>query len=168
MALTQPKMINLERWKGSESEQMIFFTRVSEGETPKVLCKIQELPYNALMRHIRATPGLLAEYRSALQTWVEALAHETVEIADGVEGTEEAAKVAAAKLRCDTRFRIAAKLFREEFGEDVKPALTVNLNLGDVAREIRELEARLGIGAIEGEKVEVLPAAVEAEKIEAS
>lgn len=137
----------LERWKSAPSEQSAFFQRIAEGETPKAICKAQDLPYAALMRHVRGTPTLLGEYKAALQAWVEALAHETVEIADATEGTEEAAQVAAAKLRCDTRFRIAAKLFREEFGEDVKPALTLNLSVGDVVREIRELEARLGIGA---------------------
>lgn len=122
--------------------------RIADGETPKDICVAQELPYSALMRHVKGTPALTAEYRSALETWVESLAHETVKIADDVEGAKEASEVAAAKLRCDTRFRIAAKLYREMFGEDVKPAFSVTLNVGDLSREIRELEGRLGIGRV--------------------
>jgi hypothetical protein len=140
------KMARFDEWKSSPSEQGQFMQRVAEGETPKAVCEAMGLPYSATMRHLKSTPALYSEYRSALETWVESLAHQTVTIADDVEGTEEASKVAAAKLRCDTRFRLAAKLYREMFGEDVKPNVSVTLNLGDVAREIRELEARLGIG----------------------
>lgn len=140
------KLEEFEHWKEDGASQALFMQRVSEGnDTPKEICEAMGLPYSATMRHIKGTPPLFAEYRSALETWVEALAHETVTIADGVQGTDEAAQVAAAKLRCDTRFRLASKLYREMFGEDVKPALNVNISLGDVSREIRELEARLGI-----------------------
>jgi hypothetical protein len=140
------KMARFDEWKASTGEQGQFMQRVAEGETPKAVCEAMGLPYSATLRHVKSTAALYAEYRSALETWVESLAHETVTIADDVEGAEEASKVAAAKLRCDTRFRLAAKLYREMFGEDVKPNVSVTLNLGDVAREIRELEARLGIG----------------------
>lgn len=155
------KLVRLDEWKGSESSQATFMQRVSEGETPKDVCEAMGLPYSATMRHVKATPALHAEYRSALETWVESLAHETVEIADGIEGTEEASHVAAAKLRCDTRFRLASKLYREMFGEDVKPNVAVNISLGDVSREIRELEARLGVGALpQPVVIESLPAPV--------
>jgi hypothetical protein len=140
------KLVALEQWKSAPSEQLAFMQRVAEGETPKAVCEAMGLPYSATMRHMKSTPALHAEYRSALETWVEALAHETVTIADGVSGAEEASAVAAAKLQCDTRFRLAARLYREMFGEDVKPNVSVTLNLGDVSREIRELESRLGIG----------------------
>lgn len=142
------KLIAFDAWRAEENEQRVFMQRVAEGESPKKICEAMGLPYSMLMRHVRATPALFVEYRSALETWVEALAHETVKIADDVEDAAEASHVAAAKLRCDTRFRIAAKLYREMFGEDVKPSVSVTLNVGDLTREIRELEARLGIGAL--------------------
>jgi hypothetical protein len=44
------------------------------------------------------------------------------------------------------------------FGEDVKPNVSVTLNLGDVAREIRELESRLGIGLQAPRLIEAEPA----------
>lgn len=147
------RLDNFERWKGSAPEQAVFMQRVADGETPKAICEAQELPYSALMRHVKAAPALTAEYRSALETWVESLAHETVKIADDVEDAQEASEVAAAKLRVDTRFRIAAKLYREMFGEDVKPAFSVTLNVGDISKEIAALEGRLGIGRV----IEMLP-----------
>lgn len=144
------KLVRLDEWKLAPAEQLEFMRRVAEGDTPKVICEALGLPRSATMGHIKATPLLAAQYRSALETWVEALAHETVQIADDTEGAEDAAAVAAAKLRCDTRFRLAAKLYREMFGEDVKAAVQVNVNLGDIAREIRDLEQRLGIGQAAG------------------
>lgn len=149
------KLVALESWKASAGDQSAFMQRVSEGEAPKAIADAQGLPHSLLMRHIKSTPVLYADYRAALETWVEALAHETVALADGVAGAEEGAQVAAAKLQVDTRFRLASKLYREMFGEDVKAPVNVNISLGDVAREIRELEARLGIG---------LPAAIPAPK----
>ena len=145
------KLVAFEQWRSGLGEQSAFMQRVAEGEPPREICAKQGLPYSMLMRHVKATPGLYAEYKAALETWVEALAHETVALADGVKGAEEAATVAAAKLAVDTRFRLASKLYREMFGEDVRAPLAVVVNLGNVAEEIRSLEARLGIGgAIEG------------------
>lgn len=150
------KLEMLEMWKVDGESQGEFMRRVSEGETPRVICEALRLPYSRTMELIKSRPELKALYAGALETWVESLAHETVAIADGVAGSEEGATVSAAKLRVDTRFRLAAKLYREMFGEDMKPAAVVNISLGDVAREVRELEARLGIGRAEG----VLPEAV--------
>ncbi len=150
------KLEALEVWKSAPADQMAFMARVAEGEPPKKICEAHGLPYSALMKHLKATPSLLAEYRSALETWVEALAHQTIELADGVAGSEDAAAVSAAKLAVDTRFRLASKLYREMFGEEVRAPVTVNLNLGDMAREIRELEAKLGVAL--PKPVEALPA----------
>jgi hypothetical protein len=149
------KLVAFEAWKLCEADQVVFMQRVAEGETPKAICEAMGLPRSYVLGYVKSTPVLCAQYRAALETWVESLAHETVKIADDVEGAEEASEVAAAKLRCDTRFRLASKLYREMFGEDVKPTVSVNISLGDVGREIRELEARLGIGE---RVVEALPA----------
>lgn len=153
------KLARFDEWKADAAGQAAFMHRIAEGETPKAVCDAMGLPRSYLMQYVKATPALAAQYRSALETWVEALAHETVQIADDTEGAEDAATVAAAKLRCDTRFKIASKLYREMFGEDVKPTLSLTLNVGDVTREIRDLEARLGIGRVmDAELVETLPA----------
>jgi hypothetical protein len=152
------KFVRLEAWKRDEQAQREFMQRVAEGSAPRKVCDEMGLPRSMTLEYVKTTPDLQARYRSALETWVEALAHETVEIADATEGTEEASHVSAAKLRCDTRFRLAAKLYREMFGEDVRPVLAVNISLGDVAREVRELEARLGITA---PSAGMLPAPVE-------
>jgi hypothetical protein len=156
------KLEMFEDWKTDALAQGEFFQRLAEGETPKEICKQQRLPYSMFMDYVKANPELKARYASALETWVESLAHETVAIADGVAGETEGASVSAAKLRVETRFKLASKLYREMFGEDMKPAVAVNISLGDVAREIRELEERLGIGM----KVsEALPVVVEGEAV---
>lgn len=156
------KLDAFEEWRSDDGSQRVFMQRVAEGEAPKKVCEAMGLPHSILMRHVKSTPALYSEYRSALETWVEALAHETVAIADATNGAQEASEVAAAKLRCDTRFRLAAKLYREMFGEDVKPTIALTLNVGDVTREIRELEARLGIGV----SAPVAPAALPAPEVQ--
>lgn len=99
------------------------------------------------------------KYDSALKVLTDAMAFEAIRIADDADPE----KVAKAKLRVDVRVRTAARWDRERYGEREAPQLTVNVSLLDVAREIRELEAKLGLPAIEGEKVvESLPAPVDA------
>jgi len=150
----------LEEWRGDVASQGGFMRRGAEGETPRGICGAMRLPYSRTMEVIKTRPELKALYAGALETWVESLAHETVAIADGVAGSEEGAEVSAAKLRVDTRFRLASKLYREMFGEDLKPAAVVNISLGDVAREVRELEERLGL-----RKAEVAGVVVDADTI---
>lgn len=130
-----------EQWKLDERSWEEFFHRVADGETVQEFCASKSLAYSLVARHIAQTPLLKAQYDTALQLWGDALAQESVGIVDGA--TPET--VSVRKLRAETRLRLAGKLDRERYGERDRPAVAVNISLGDVSREIRELEARLGI-----------------------
>jgi len=106
-------------------------------------------------RHVAGTPALNAEYENALAIWADALAQETLAIADETRGAQEATVVAAAKLRAETRMRLAGKWDRKRYGERDAGLVQVNVSLGDTAREIIELEARLGIR--DGERLPAEP-----------
>lgn len=143
-----------EQWKLDERSWEEFFHRVADGETVQEFCTSKSLAYSLVARHIAQTPLLKAQYDTALQLRGDALAQETIGIVDGATPETTAVK----KLQAETRLRLAGKLDRERYGERERPAVAVNISLGDVAREIRELETRLGI-ALGGPVVaEQLPA----------
>lgn len=146
-----------EEWKADPRSWSELLQRVAEGETLPEVCKSKGLAYSLIAKHIAETPLLKAEYDAALQIWGDALAQETVKIAD--DATPET--IGPAKLQVDTRLKVAGKLDRERYGERERPAVAVNISLGDVAREIRELETRLGIGLPSVTVVEQLPAPAE-------
>lgn len=142
-----------EEWKADERSWEEFFHRVADGETVQEFCASKSIAYSVVAKHIAQTPLLKAQYDTALQLRGDALAQETIEIVDGA--TPET--VSVAKLKAETRFRMAGKLDRERYGERDRPAVSVNISLGDVSREIRELESRLGIGLQAPITIEQLP-----------
>lgn len=144
------------------------FALLTDADSPKTLPEIAKLwrvPRGKFVEWF--TTQHRATYDSALKVLTDQLAFDALKIADGVEGEEEAAKVAAAKLRIDTRLRTAARWDRERYGEKESPMAVINLSLGDVSKEIRELEERLGISGALPAPVPALPSAdvVDAETI---
>lgn len=152
-----------EAWKADALSASLLVQRVAEGETLKDICASMGVAYSLVARHVAGTPALNAEYENALAIWADALAQETLAIADGTKDAKEATVVAAAKLRAETRMRLAGKWDRKRYGERDAGIVQVNVNLGDTAREIQELEARLGLGAVTSVSVplEPLPLAIE-------
>lgn len=147
------KLSKFERWKSDERSWEEFFHRVADGETVQEFCASKSIAYSLVAKHIAQTPLLKSQYDTALQLRGDALAQETIEIVDDAN----AETVSVAKLRAETRFRMAGKLDRERYGERERPAVSVNISLGDVTREIRELESRLGIGLAAPLTIEQLP-----------
>lgn len=154
-----------DEWKADPLNWSMVVQRVAGGETLKEICEGQKQPYSLVAKHLASTPALNAEYEAARRIWADSLAQETVGIADAVEGADEAAHVSAAKLRVDTRLKLAGKLDRERYGEQEGPRIAVNINLGDMAREIRELEGRLGLGPVVLEQKKLPPAEPEVQEI---
>lgn len=138
-------LARFEDWKSDVNVPAMLFSRVAEGEALADICKQQEIPYSLVSRWIEETPGLRAEYEIARKSWADRLAQETVRIADAVEGADEASHVTAAKLRVETRLKLAGKLDRERYGERDAGNVRVEINLGNIAAEIVALEQRLGM-----------------------
>jgi len=145
-----------EAWRADARSQSELVQRIAEGETLKEICASMGVAYSLVARHVAGTPALNAEYEAALAIWGDALAQETLAITDAVAGSTEGAVVAAAKLRAEQRLKLAGKWNRPRYGEREAAVLQVNFSLSDTAREIRELEARLGIGQVVAEQA--LPA----------
>ena len=95
--------------KVDEEEFAAFLDDVSEIGLTKA-CEARVWTVGATLNWIRDDDGRLAWYEGALRTKSEALAHETLEIADGS---------GEAKLMIDTRFKVAGKWYRERYGEKV-------------------------------------------------
>lgn len=158
--MRQKTLRAFEEWRGVPENWSMLMQRVAMGETLREVCEGQGIAYSLVAKHIAGTPTLKAEYDAALQIWADALAQETVGIADGA--TPET--VGPAKLQVDTRLKVAGKLYRERYGEQAPVAVQVNVNLADTAREIQVLEERLGLRLAQPKVVEVLPAQVAPEE----
>jgi len=154
-AIRKRTVAEFEAWKAEPANWSEVIQRVAEGETLRDICTSKKLPYSLVAREIAAKPELKTEYDAALSIWADAIAQESLAVADGVKGSDESAEVAAAKLRVETRLKLAGKWDRERYGERDAGRVAVQITIGDAAREIRELEARLGIGIA---KIEQLPA----------
>ena len=101
-----------------------------EGCSLRGIAEHKGLRVGELARWIFATPEREASYRGMLRVKADLLAHETLEIGDGVDagGENAGAVVAAAKLRIDTRFRLASKWDRRVYGEE-KGAVNVGVGV---------------------------------------
>jgi hypothetical protein len=84
-------------------------------------CMAQKVPYTLMHAHMNATPELRARYDAVLSALADQAMHESVVIADEVEGEENAAVVSAAKLRAEIRHKVAAKWDQERYGEKSGP-----------------------------------------------
>lgn len=163
--MKQKTLEAFEAWRADGQSVSELVQRVAEGETLKEFCKSKAIPYSLVAKYIAETPLVKAQYDAALAMWADALAQESIGIVDGA--TYETASVA--KLRSETRLKVAAKLDRERYGEREAPRVQVDIRLGDIAKEIRELEQRLGIGAAlpAVEATQALPASVSSTEVEA-
>jgi hypothetical protein len=156
-----------EEWAKDPANVEDLLREVGEGVKLREACLSAgkkagvNLPYTLVYQHLHGDAVLKARYEGAKAGVAENMVDETIEIADAVGGSESPAEVMAAKLRCEVREKAAKAWNRERYGGETVARVQVNLSLGDVAKEVRELEARLGIAA--ALPVQALPAKIEAE-----
>lgn len=91
--------------------------RLAEGEKLKDVAAAWMVPYPRLLAWILGDEVRQQHYVRALELQAHHLIAETVGIADAVAAATEPAMVAAAKLRIETRFKIAAHHARGLYGE---------------------------------------------------
>lgn len=116
MRLKTIRKQNFEALKADPKTPDVIVQRVAEGETLREICASREVPYSLVAQWIAETPGLKAQYDVALQLWGDALAQETVGIADKADREN----VPGAKLAVETRMKLASKWDRDRYGEKVK------------------------------------------------
>lgn len=114
-----------EEWVQDEANVEEVLRRVMAGTKLSKLCAEIKRPYTLLYPFLHSTPELKARYEAALAGRADDLMHETLEIADGVKGAEEPAVVSAAKLRIETRQKIASGWNRERYGDTLRVEKTV-------------------------------------------
>lgn len=128
------------------------------------ICKSWDVPYGKVMTWLMASEARYEVYRRALEVAAHALVAATVELADDA-GPDD---VAHAKLRIDTRFRVAKYHAPEVYADRTKAETAPPvLGLGDsTAKAAAELLRRVA-SAIENPSVsapaeiDVTPTAVE-------
>jgi hypothetical protein len=91
--------------------------RLTDGSTLKEIATSLEVPYGKLAEWVTEDASRAEQYARASRIWVDGLARETVKIADETPPLKGAAQVA--KLQIDTRLRLASKLDRGTYGDQV-------------------------------------------------
>jgi len=114
-----------EEWVSDEANIEEVLRRVMGGTKLSKLCVEIKRPYTLLYPYLHSTPELQKRYEAALAGRADDLMHETLEIADSVRGTDEAAQVSAAKLAVETRQKLASGWNRERYGETLRVEKTV-------------------------------------------
>jgi hypothetical protein len=91
--------------------------RLTDGSTLKEIATSLEVPYGKLAEWVTEDASRAEQYARASRIWVDSLARETVRISDDTGATKGEAQ--KAKLRIDTRLRLASKLDRGTYGDQV-------------------------------------------------
>ena len=91
--------------------------RIAEGESLRKVCRDEGMPNRESVRTwLDADPEFAGRYARAVSERTDVLAEECLEIADDAK-SGDAAAVAAARLRVDTRKWFASKLAPRKYGD---------------------------------------------------
>jgi hypothetical protein len=133
----------MQRWErdGGAVAVSVIVQRVADGETLKEICRSRGWPYSVVAKWIAMDEVVKGAYEGALAIWGDALAQEAVAIADGADPEF----VPAAKLKVDTRLKLAGKWDRARYGEktEVKHSglvPTLVIEIGGVPAAPREID----------------------------
>ena len=97
--------------------------RTVEGERLKSICRDRGWPHSVVAQWISQNEAVARALVEARRIYAEDLAMETPEIADAGVGKDD---VPGAKHRTDVRFKLAALLDRDRWGQQVQHNLTVD------------------------------------------
>src|SRR3990167_5997418 len=117
--------------------------RLTDGKTLKEIATSLEVPYGKLAEWVTEDATRAEQYARASRIWVDGLARETVRIADDTPPLKGAAQVA--KLQIDTRLRLASKLDRGTYGDQVAISGRIQDDRQPVDGDARMLELARGI-----------------------
>lgn len=99
--------------------------RVASGEALAVIAREADMPsYPTIMDWLKTNTDFAFMYRQAREDQADTLADQIISIADSVRDCTDSAKVNAARLACDARKWVAAKLKPKVYGERVEAALS--------------------------------------------
>jgi transcriptional regulator with XRE-family HTH domain len=137
----------------NDHEERIF-EALDEGLTQAAIAAELGVMRSSLARWLNANAERKAALKESRAIAGDAIAEETLDIADGVKGIDNA-EVQAAKLRIEARMKLAAVWNAEKYGEQ-KAGVTINVGLLhlDALRQAQTAAPAL-------QAVEVLPALAE-------
>ncbi len=121
-----------EEWKAEPANVDAFF-RLLEGvgiEKPmrfRDACFAIPVPYTLMHGFVHRDPVLKARYDAVLAAKADALAHESLAIADEVVPDRD--HVAKAKLQVETRHALIGKWDRDRYGEKIQVDRNVNVTV---------------------------------------
>ena len=126
MLSTLPLHVGSKRWEEREMLRVQtaewwewVIDRIAGGEAPSAIAAENGVRCSIFLRAVAEDERLTAQYDAALKVAAEVMAHAVVNIADDVEGSDEPSHVSAAKLRIETRLRVAGKWNRARYGDSV-------------------------------------------------
>ena len=117
--------------------------RVAEGERLKQVCRSKGWPYSVVAQWMANNEAATKAYEQALRLAADDLALETIEIADEQAAVEKEngdvydPDVGRDKLRVDTRLKVASRLYRDRYGEQVQHNVMVD-SFGDMLKRVSE------------------------------
>jgi len=120
----------------------VIFQRVAGGEGLPKICQAWDVPYGKVLTWLMASADRYSVYQRALEVAAHGLVSEAVDIADSADPET----VAQARLRVDTRFKVAKFHAKEMYGESSKETGPVTIVLGEsTARAAMELVKRMAL-----------------------
>lgn len=147
-------MARWERDREAPETVSVLVQRTVDGERLKSICKSRGWPHAVVAQHIAQDEGLSKALTEARRIYAEDMAMETPAIADDNADKDD---VPGAKHRTDVRFKLAALLDRERFGQQVQHLVTVD-PFSEMLRRVSEKRLQTLRLAQQPEKViEALP-----------
>ncbi len=124
------KMMNWQRDENDYTAQEYIIERIAEGDTLRQICKQKQWPYSAVARKIASEPEFNTSYEAALAIHADDIAQDTLEISDETKEATDGTQVSSAKLRVDTRLKLASRWNRQRYGEI--PSVNINAQAGSL------------------------------------
>lgn len=137
--------------------------RIASGETLRAICRDDDMPsWTAVYRWMEARPEFSERIARARELGFDAIAQETLEIADETAhdtvATEQGERpntewIARSRLRVETRLKLLAKWDPKRYGDKVQhtgdgggPIETRNLSDAELNAKIAALSGKAGAG----------------------
>lgn len=156
--MVQKKTIaRFEIWSHDAEAVDALLQRIADGVKLRDACMEVSMPYTLVYPFLNADPQLKARFESARAAVAESLMDDRLQLKDKALAAGESHEVMGVKVAAEIMESTAKAWNRERYGEQKDPVVSVNINVADITREIRELEGRLGIGRL----IEVAPPALE-------
>ncbi len=118
-------MLRWERDCGKPETIAVLVQRTANGERLKKICRSCGWPHSVVAQWVAENEAVDKALAAARRIYAEDMAMETPEIADNTDAGEPGA-IPKAKHRTEVRFKLAAMLDRQRFGEQVQHNVTID------------------------------------------